>query len=386
MKKIFWLILIAAGLSACNLPVSQGAVETAIKQTDAAAEISDTENEASPGQDTEDSLSKATETNTPTLSAKDSFISQLEVDSFRLFSAGEDPTDVIWWDYGDSFSQSDARIIYCEYVLSHPAPDEDVEFTIRAVYFGPSGNVYGEVEIQPVVEAGWTDSDWIIGYGTADYDPDFWEVGDYQIQVFFEGEEVDTQSFSITKDTPTPEPTFTKTPEPGAIVDTDSLNIREGPGTMYGIVTGVDRGDLLEITGQAYNCEWLKVKTESGVSGWVSADLVKFEQSCSSIPSAAIPPTPIPLPTSTPVPVQLPTATAQAPSGKTITVKIVNNTGGTLSLNLSGPASYSFTFGTGSHNIKILPGTYTYTAWGCGSSMSGTKNLKKVDTWTFYCK
>jgi len=377
MKRISWFLLIIAGLSACNFPVSENAVETAIKQTDSVDETKRA-NEAPPA--------TATLTSTPTESVKESFIKQIEIDSFQLFSAGEDPSNTAIRDYANIFNQADARIIYCEFDFSHPGPEQDVGFTINAVYFGPSGNVYGEVEIKPVLEAGWTESNWIIGYGTSNKDPEFWDVGDYQVDVFLDGKEIASDSFSVIKDTPTPEPTFTYTPMPGAIVDTESLNIRKGPGTMYAIVTGVGKGDYLEIIGQAYSCEWLKVKTENGVEGWVSAGLVRYEQPCSSIPSAKIPPTPIPLPSSTPVPLKVPTATTKSPSGKTVTIKIVNNTGGNLSLSLSGPATYSFTFGPGNHNIKILPGTYTYTAWGCGTSMTGTENLKKARDWTFYCK
>jgi hypothetical protein len=70
-----------------------------------------------------------------------------------------------------------------------------------------------------------------------------------------------------------------------------------------------------------------------------------------------------------------------------VTVTIINDTGGTLTLSLSGPASYRFTFSPGRHTIQVVPGTYSYTAWGCGgASTSGTHDLSEGDEWRFWCR
>lgn len=72
--------------------------------------------------------------------------------------------------------------------------------------------------------------------------------------------------------------------------------------------------------------------------------------------------------------------------GGEIKVTIKNSTGGALTLYLSGPAAYSFTFGSGNTKISIVPGKYTYSAYGCGSSATGTRNLKGGgNIWTFWC-
>jgi hypothetical protein len=247
---------------------------------------------------------------------------------------------------------------------------------MEAVYYGPDGGVYGQADIQPVFETGWQMSNWIIGYGWDD--PGNWEAGSYRVEVLVGDQVIASESFEIIQNTPTPEVSPTPTPMPGAVVDTNSLNIRSGPDTVYSIAGGASKGDRLEILGQAYSCGWLKIETSDGVEGWVSSELVTYELPCSQIPAAEIPPTPIPLPTAT--------ATKPAPTGKTISVKVINNTGGTLSMNLSGPASYSFTFTTGTHTIQVLPGTYTYTVWGCGTSASGSYKLSKGDEWTWYCE
>ena len=78
------------------------------------------------------------------------------------------------------------------------------------------------------------------------------------------------------------------------------------------------QAETLDIIGQAYGCGWLKIRKSNGVEGWVSAELVDYQLPCSEIPAATIPPTPIPLPTFTP--------TTQAQQGKTVSVKIINNT------------------------------------------------------------
>jgi hypothetical protein len=92
-------------------------------------------------------------------------------------------------------------------------------------------------------------------------------------------------------------------------------------------------------------------------------------------PTATFTPTPPPLPTNTPAPA------CEASSS----IAITNSTDGQLTLDLSGPASYEFTLGTGDTTLPVCPGSYSYTAYGCGSaSISGTIN--SGETHEFYCK
>jgi hypothetical protein len=70
----------------------------------------------------------------------------------------------------------------------------------------------------------------------------------------------------------------------------------------------------------------------------------------------------------------------------TVNVKVRNNTGGYVQLNLTGPATYTFSIAPGSSTINVIKGKYQYTAWGCGgSSISGTKQLGGGSTWTWWC-
>jgi hypothetical protein len=42
----------------------------------------------------------------------------------------------------------------------------------------------------------------------------------------------------------------------------------------------------------------------------------------------------------------------------TVSILVINDTGGTLYLTLSGPAEYNFTFTPGNHYIQVVPGEY----------------------------
>ncbi|MCU0488014.1 MAG: hypothetical protein MUE67_03565 [Anaerolineales bacterium] len=76
----------------------------------------------------------------------------------------------------------------------------------------------------------------------------------------------------------------------------------------------------------------------------------------------------------------------QKAGDKAVSVTIQNNTGGYMTLSLTGPATYRFQVKPGKSTINVIKGKYTYTAWGCGgSSASGTKNLKGGTIWTWWC-
>lgn len=318
-------------------------------------------------------------TNTATQSVEDWFTSQVDIDEFHLFNAGDDPSTSSQRDYSTSFAKEDAMVIYCELDLNHTGLKQNKAFVMQAIYYDQNGDIYGEVEIEPVVKSGWTDSNWVIGYGWDD--PGHWDAGIYGVYVYVGEERIASEKFVILAD---PTSTPTSTPQPLAVVNTASLNVRKGPGTEYALQGSVSEGEELEIVGQAYNCDWLKIETAKGIDGWVSSELVFYETSCNDIASVPIPATPIPKPaTATQAPESKPT---DKPSGKTVKVRIVNDTGGTLTLSLNGPASYHFTFGPGTQNINVIQGTYNYTAWGCGTSDSGSKKIKAGLEWSWFCK
>ena len=110
--------------------------------------------------------------------------------------------------------------------------------------------------------------------------------------------------------TATTAPTRTQRQTSGAsfIVNRDAVNVRSGPGTNYGIVGHVERGQEFRPNGRNQAGTWLRFPWR-GSYGWVAAWLMTV-QNANSIPVVAAPslPTQVP-PTSTPV-----TAPTSAPT------------------------------------------------------------------------
>lgn len=190
--------------------------------------------------------------------------------------------------------------------------------------------------------------------------------------------------------TDTPEPTLTNTPFPtdtplpsatplpDVVVTSASVNIRTGPGTHYDSKGAMQQNETANVEGQAYDCAWLLITLPNGQTGWITggSEYVTLNLSCSDIPAADIPPSPTPA--APPVP--------PTPDRPTVTVFVVNNTGGTLTIDLSGPAVYHFVIQTGRHPIQVVPGQYNYTGYGCGgASKSGVITMEEGDEWEWWC-
>ncbi|MBI5928498.1 MAG: SH3 domain-containing protein [Chloroflexi bacterium] len=102
---------------------------------------------------------------------------------------------------------------------------------------------------------------------------------------------------------------------PSAIVMTNELNVRSGPGTSYPVVTKVYQGQNVTLNGRNYASTWVSISGYNFNGGWVNVNYVQPNVAISSLPVLD----------STPAP---------APGILTVTV----NTG---ALNIrSGPASY----------------------------------------------
>ena len=183
--------------------------------------------------------------------------------------------------------------------------------------------------------------------------------------------------------TPTAFATATSPAKSQGVVNIESVNVRSGPGTAYPIQAYAVRNDKLTILGQAYNCGWLEVITSDGQTGWVSATYVTYSLACGDIAQASIPP--------------VPTAVAQSQAGNnnpantpssscdpSDSIVITNSTGGTVTLYLSGPASYSYNLGTGDTTLYVCSGTYSYTAYGCGGA-SDSGSMSTGESHEFYC-
>ncbi len=93
--------------------------------------------------------------------------------------------------------------------------------------------------------------------------------------------------------TSTPTPTYTPAPMPiTGIVTIENLNVRWGPGTDYGYVGAVYKGDEVIILGRNPSQNWLKVVTPDKRIGWASAKYIETLADIGSLPIVLAPPPP----------------------------------------------------------------------------------------------
>lgn len=59
-----------------------------------------------------------------------------------------------------------------------------------------------------------------------------------------------------------------------AVVSTNTLNVRSGPSTSFGILAKVTRGQVVGLIGRNTNGTWVKIRLSTGLEGWVSSALV----------------------------------------------------------------------------------------------------------------
>lgn len=76
--------------------------------------------------------------------------------------------------------------------------------------------------------------------------------------------------------TPTLTPIIpTATPEPLFGTVLNNANVRAGPGTSFAIVTVVNEGDQVQLSGQT--AEWYQVVTETKINGWIFAQILQVD-------------------------------------------------------------------------------------------------------------
>jgi hypothetical protein len=97
-----------------------------------------------------------------------------------------------------------------------------------------------------------------------------------------------------------------------------------------------------------------------------------------------IPPTIAPTHTFAPRPTAIPpTATPACERSGSISIK--NDTGASVTLYMKGPANFTFSVAAGNQTISVCPGSYNYTAYGCGGA-SRTGTVGDGDEIEFWCE
>jgi hypothetical protein len=110
--------------------------------------------------------------------------------------------------------------------------------------------------------------------------------------------------------TPTPTVTFTPTPIlPVAVIATNALNVRSGPGTNYPIIGFVRLNEEFEILGRNGGWWLISYPRLDSDQGWISGFFTEAEN-VGNVPFVVAPPTPIP---PIPTPTFTPSATATRP-------------------------------------------------------------------------
>jgi len=100
-----------------------------------------------------------------------------------------------------------------------------------------------------------------------------------------------TPSNTFTEAPPTA--TFTPSPTPpvmGSVYSVNDVNLREGPGVTFPLITALRPGTSIEVVATDTSGAWFNVRMDGGDEGWISATLVRLE------------PTNTPPPTATPSP------------------------------------------------------------------------------------
>ena len=71
---------------------------------------------------------------------------------------------------------------------------------------------------------------------------------------------------------------------PSAVVNVGALNVRYGPGTGFGVITVVFRGQTVSLVGRNSSASWVQVGLPSGGAGWVNANYVIGNVPVTSLP------------------------------------------------------------------------------------------------------
>ena len=90
---------------------------------------------------------------------------------------------------------------------------------------------------------------------------------------------------------------FAQTVTYTAVIDTGGLNVRQGPGVEYSVVTVANLGQTVTLLGRNDNSSWAKIRTPSGHEGWVNASyIIPNNVAISSLPVMTSNATPQPTP------------------------------------------------------------------------------------------
>ncbi len=74
-----------------------------------------------------------------------------------------------------------------------------------------------------------------------------------------------------------------------AVVKSGPVNVRDGPSTTFTPIAALQTGEVVQVIGRNGAATWIQIRTQDGVEGWVSAQLIDIQE---PTPEATIEPTP----------------------------------------------------------------------------------------------
>jgi formylglycine-generating enzyme required for sulfatase activity len=101
-----------------------------------------------------------------------------------------------------------------------------------------------------------------------------------------------SETFTVVVVASTVTATYTATPQPDAVVNTQNANLRAGPGTNYDRLASYASGTALAVTGKTATGDWLQVQAPDGVTGWMADSVLEVNADLEQVAVAAAPPTP----------------------------------------------------------------------------------------------
>lgn len=151
-----------------------------------------------------------------------------------------------------------------------------------------------------------------------------WDAGNvdealaaYQIAAALPVEDASQALAALSALQPALKPTVSPQPTPFVVVQTDTLNVRMGPGADFPIVGQLAGGQTVALIGRNEAADWLVICCVGDKPGWVAARLVQTDADVTLLPVGLAPtliPTPTPRPRAAATATPAPTAAAPEPT------------------------------------------------------------------------
>jgi hypothetical protein len=126
---------------------------------------------------------------------------------------------------------------------------------------------------------------------------------------------------ALNRSTPTPGAPQRPANAGDAVVTSDTLNVRSGPGTNYAVVGTLKKGAAVTVVGRSADSKWAKLSFSDVAEAWASAQYLSFNIDFAGAPVAKAPPAPPP-PTRAPAPGNVAFLVIENHIGRYITVQV----------------------------------------------------------------